>query len=64
LSTELDENIDDVKFKNVESSGSCKISEIENILFGGISSRFWMLRKHIMLLNKMTIEKEMPFFAW
>jgi len=63
LSTELDENIDDIKFKNVESSGSCKISEIENILFGGISSRFWMLRKHINMLSDAEL-KSMPFYSW
>ena len=30
------------------SSGSCKISDIQAIIYGGLSSRFWMFRKHLM----------------
>jgi len=29
------------------SAGSCKLKDIQGILYGGISSRFWLLRKHI-----------------
>lgn len=52
LSTELDEEIDEITFKERQSSGSCKVSDIKNIIFGGVSSRFWMLRKHINMLSE------------
>ena len=29
------------------SAGSCKLKDIQGILYDGISSRFWLLRKHI-----------------
>ena len=35
------------KYNLKESSTSCKLSEIESIIYGGKSSRFWMLRKHL-----------------
>jgi hypothetical protein len=30
-----------------KSSSSCYIEDITGILFGGTSTRFWMLRKHM-----------------
>ena len=47
-----------------KSSSSFSFDDLESFVIGPITSRFWMLRKHIMLINKSTIEKEMPFFAW
>ena len=44
-----------------ESSASCDISQIKSIIYGGISSRFWMLRKHI---NSLKEGEEPPFYAW
>jgi hypothetical protein len=35
------------RHKRVKSSASCRLDQVEGILFGGISSRFWMLRKHL-----------------
>ena len=49
--SEFDPEIDEIKFKVDHSSASCKFSEIQSIIFGGMSSRFWMLRKHINSLN-------------
>ena len=63
LNTELDEEIDDMNFKERESSGSCKVADIQNILFGGVSSRFWMLRKHINMLSDAEL-KALPFYSW
>lgn len=40
-------------FTNNKSSSSCHVDDIQGILFGGTSSRFWMFRKHI---NSMTIQ--------
>ena len=40
------------------SDSSCKIEDITGILFGGISSRFWLYRKYIIsqdLQNSMDI---------
>lgn len=61
--TELDEVLDDVQFKEVKSSSSCKISDIQSIMFGGLSSRFWMLRKHINLMEPEELKK-LPFYSW
>lgn len=38
-------------FENCKSSGSCYVSEINGIIFGGVNSRFWMLRKHFNSMN-------------
>ena len=49
---------------NIEtSSTSCHVSDIIAISFGGLQSRFWMLRKHF---NSMNIEdlQDPPFHAW
>ena len=52
-------------FNYHKSSTSCKLDEIKGILFGGISSRFWMLRKH---LNSLCVShyrtEKVPFYAW
>ena len=53
---------DDV-FEENQSNATCKISEIQSILYGGHSSRFWMLRK---LTNNMESQDldNLPFFSW
>ena len=55
---ELDED-----FKSQTSSSSCYLSDITGIIFGGLSSRFWILRKHF---NSMSLGelKYIPFFSW
>lgn len=45
------------------SSASCKLSEIRAFIYGGFSSRFWMLRKHINSMSKQEL-KEFPFHSW
>ena len=49
-----------------KSSASVKVSEILGIVFGGLSSRFWLFRKHIncMPREKSIKESSYPFFAW
>ena len=47
-----------------KSSSSFTFDDLESFIIGPITSRFWLLRKHIMLSNKNFIEKDMPFFAW
>ena len=52
-------------YKWVKSKASCKLNTIKGIMFGGISSRFWMLRKHI---NSIPLENlrlnKVPFYSW
>ena len=36
-----------IVFKKRRSHASCQLSEITGFVYGGFSSRFWMLRKHI-----------------
>ena len=55
----------DRQFDLKKSSASCKISEIQQIIFGGLSSRFWMLRKHLnAMLKKDHITNKVPFYSW
>lgn len=62
-----------VEFK--KSSCSTKISDIQGIIFGGISSRFWIYRKHMCSLeyNKLKYDTlsakkarrtVLPFYSW
>ena len=52
-----------VEFKEFRSKASCKLSEIRGFIYGGFSSRFWMLRKHINQLEHSGLEN-LPFYAW
>ena len=46
------------------SSSSCYLDEIENFVYGPFTSRFWMLRKHILCMDKNQLIDDPPFFAW
>ena len=57
--------IRDGEFNLHKSSTSCNLDEIRGILFGGISSRFWMLRKHMNSYNVSEYNSDsIPFYAW
>ena len=45
------DNIKNIQYEECVSSASCKIKNIKSILFGGQSSRFWMMRKYINSLS-------------
>lgn len=45
----------------MKSKASCKLKEITSFLYGGFSSRFWMLRKHV---NSMSDTSKLPFYSW
>lgn len=45
------------------SSSSCYIHDIEAFVYGPFTSRFWMLRKHIMMMDQMLLAN-LPFFGW
>lgn len=48
-----------------KSSASCKLSDIKGIIYGGVSSRFWMLRVHINSIPISGIKfGELPLYAW
>lgn len=53
----------DPEFQNVVSSASCYVSEIKDFIYGGMSSRFWMLRKHFNSLSLREL-KSVPFYSW
>lgn len=52
------------KFQKVESSASLRVAEIEGFVYGGQSSRFWMMRKHINSLDTLEDKLRLPFFCW
>ena len=52
-----------LEYKEVKSSASCKIKNIQSILFGGQSSRFWMMRKHFNSMNRTQLDN-LPFYSW
>ena len=55
--------IEDPDIFNKKSSASNYVSNIKHIIFGGVNSRFWMLRKHFnsMQLKELDI---VPFYSW
>ena len=44
-----------------ESSSSFHLKDVIGFIYGGKSSRFWMLRKHVISLDN---SEKMPFYAW
>ena len=50
----------------IKSRSSFKIEDIVGITTNGMSSRFWMLRKHINMMDikLFSNEKLIPFYAW
>lgn len=53
----------DRDFKHQKSSTSCNVDDIQGFIFGGISSRFWLLRKHFCSLKREEL-KDLPFYCW
>lgn len=53
----------DLGYKEFKSSASCKLKDIKGIIFGGLSTRFWMFRKHI---NTLSVDElmQLPFYSW
>jgi hypothetical protein len=54
----------DVKHWEKTSSSSCYVEDIQSIVFGGLNSRFWMLRKHYNSMNRDQLSNRIPFYAW
>ena len=61
-----DENfIEGVHFRYKKSSASCRLSDVKGIIYGGLSTRFWLCRKH---MNSdyayMAKNKRPAFYSW
>lgn len=54
----------DKTFYLKHSSSSFKLSDVTGFFFGPNVSRFWMLRKHTMMIDKKQLELDAPFYAW
>ena len=64
------------RFTYTTSSTSCLISDIQGIIYGGFSSRFWIYRKHLCCLDNNILMKDtkkrkfrggnvtLPFYSW
>lgn len=52
-----------MQFTRDPSSASCSVQDITSFIYGGASSRFWLMRKHInsLQVNKL---KDLPFYSW
>lgn len=64
---------DDAEYQWVPSSATCNIADIEGIVYGGRSSRFWIFRKHMISMEPECMRCDsqrvgaacaFPFFAW
>ena len=69
LETELKlEEIKDLNshYKYVKSKCSCKVSDIEGFTYGGMTSRFWIYRKHLLSMTFQDIKEScnFPFYPW
>jgi hypothetical protein len=53
------------QFKTVKSAASFKFSEVKSFIFGGFSSRFWMMRKHMNMIDTTDEDlMDLPFYSW
>ena len=60
-----DNFVEGVDYVWKKSNASCNLDEIEGIIYGGISSRFWMLRKHFNYYDTKCIKNgKLPYYAW
>jgi len=46
-----------------KSSASCYLSDITGFVFGAVTSRFWMLRKHLISIGN-DDDANVPFYSW
>ncbi len=56
-------DFEDPDFLNKRTRCSCKVDDITGIIFGGIDSRFWMLRKHFNSMSHVELDL-VPFHNW
>ena len=56
-------NLNDIYIEK-KSSATCNVSDIQQIIFGGFQSRFWMLRKHFNSMTLADLMGPIPFYSW
>jgi len=54
---------DRISFHRDPSTATCKVSSIQSFIYGGFSSRFWLMRKHINSMQPSEL-KDLPFYCW
>ena len=52
------------EYKLEKSSSSFKFEDLSGFVFGPVTSRFWMLRKALLCMEKGKLQEEAPFHAW
>lgn len=54
------------KYKNKMSSASFKLKDIQGIVFGPSSTRFWLFRKHMITMDIKNFKdpKDVPWYSW
>lgn len=56
--------VDEKKIQLKVSQSSFKLSDVTSFVYGPFTSRFWMLRKHIITMCKDELQKDPSFYAW
>jgi len=51
------------KYFMKKSKASCSMDDVHGFIYGGMSARFWMMRKHINLLSKEDLIN-LPLYSW
>ena len=66
ISSSDEELSDDERLYNItKSNASFSISNVRSIVYGGITSRFWLFRKHMNITPPRKYRLgEVPFYAW
>ena len=54
------------KYRNKTSSASFKLKDIEGIVSGPSSTRFWLFRKHMITMDIKNFKdpKDVPWYSW
>lgn len=61
----LDYDLNKVGEYRIEKSySSFNLKDLKSFIYGPYTSRFWMLRKHILLMSIKTLKTNPPFYAW
>ena len=60
------ETLEEDEYVSTLSSACCSVEDIQNIIFGPTTSRFWIFRKHMNSFSpvKFQDEKAIPFLSW
>jgi len=53
-----------MSFTKEISKATCNVCDIKSFVYGGFSSRFWLLRKHIISMDRKKLLEDLPFYCW